>query len=187
MTICDRELLARIANKDESAMEAFYNQYHKLVYRFTLNRMYRAEDAAEVLNCVMFEVWRTAHRFIGYSKVKTWLLGITKFKIIDSLRKTVKHEGYEVTEIQADESMLSALDMLAQSERMVVFNKALSKLGEKHRQVIYLTFFEERTYVEISQIVGCPVGTVKTRMVRARYILKHELNHYLMLPEGKSD
>jgi len=181
MTVCDRELLSRIANKDEAAMVSFYNEHHKLVYRFSLNRMYRAEDAAEVLNWVMFEVWRTAHRFAGTPKVKTWLLGITKFKIIDSLRKSVKHEGAEVSDIQADDSIISSLDEVTQSERILILNKAIKNLNPKHRQVIYLTFFEERTYTEISLILGCPVGTVKTRMVRARQMLKVELAHSLSL------
>ena len=166
------ELLQKIAKQDEEAMEAFYNQYHMVVYRFSLKRMSEPSDAAEVLNQVMLEVWRTAHRFEGRSKVQTWLLGITHHKIIDSLRKSTRHEGEEIPENLEDESGQSPLEQLSLSEHSVFIRKCIDKLSDNHRQVIHLAFFEELAYSEISQIVDCPEGTVKTRIYHAKTLLK---------------
>lgn len=173
------DLLQRIADKDESAMEAFYSEFHMVVYRFSLKRMSEPSDAAEVLNQVMLEVWRTAHRYAGRSKVQTWLLGITNHKIIDSLRKSTRHEGDEIPENLEDDSERSPFEQVSLSEHSEYIKRCLEKLTDPHRQVVHLAFFEELAYGEISQIVDCPEGTVKTRMYHAKNALKKCLKQFI--------
>ena len=150
-----------------------------VVYRFSLKRMSEPSDAAEVLNQVMLDVWNTAHRFEGRSKVQTWLLGITNHKIIDSLRKTSRHEGDEIPENIEDESGKTPFEQVSLSEHAVYIKRCLEKLTYNHRQVVHLAFFEELAYSEISEIVDCPEGTVKTRMYHAKEALKKCLRQYI--------
>ncbi len=172
MTDTDHDLLQQIAAGDELAMEDFYNQYHMVVYRFSLKRMSEPSDAAEVLNQVMLEVWHTAHRFEGRSKVQTWLLGITNHKVIDSLRKINRHEGEEIPENISDDTEKTPFDLVSLAEHSIFIKRCLQKLSDHHKQVVHLAFFEGLAYREISEIVDCPQGTVKTRIYHAKEALK---------------
>ena len=84
MTQEDRELLQRMAEGDQSALDAFYRAYEGRVYRFIRSKLNDSFDASDVLNEVMFEVWRNAGRFEGRSSVSTWVLGIAHHKTIAS-------------------------------------------------------------------------------------------------------
>ena len=82
-----KDLLQRIADGDEDALGAFYRLFEGRIYRFALSRLNDVFDAADILNEVMFEVWRGAARFEGRSAVSSWVLGIAHHKTIDRLRK----------------------------------------------------------------------------------------------------
>ena len=179
MTDEDSNLLSQIAAGSETAMSKFYDKFHSVVYSFALKRMREPSDAAEVLNVVMMEVWKTAGRFQGRSKVRTWLLGITNFKIIDSIRKIGRHEGDELSDEVADHDSESAIDAIILSENAEFVKLCVGKLSDNHKQVVHLAFFEDCSYSEISQVIDCPEGTIKTRMFHAKSALKKCLKKLL--------
>lgn len=172
-------LIKQIAAKNELAMSQFYDQFNSIIYNFALKRMREPADAAEVLNQVMLEVWRTASRFEGRSKVQTWVLSITHHKIIDSLRKTGRHEGEEIPENLEAENQQTQLDAVALSENTVFIKRCLEKLSEQHREIIHLAFYEDMIYSEIAMVIDRPEGTVKTRMYYAKIALKKCLEKLL--------
>jgi RNA polymerase sigma-70 factor (ECF subfamily) len=178
-SIDDQDLLKQVASGDQNAMSEFYDRFHSAVYHFALKRMREPSDAAEVLNLVMLEVWKTAGRFEGRSKVRTWLLGITNHKIIDALRKIGRHEGEELTDVHEDESQHEAIDLVALSEHAGFIQRCMEALSDAHRQVVHLAFFEDLVYTEIADIMECPEGTVKTRMYHAKTALKKCLKKLL--------
>jgi RNA polymerase sigma-70 factor (ECF subfamily) len=169
-------LLARIAQGQKAAFEQFYDAFYARVYAFALRHLRNPADAAEVLNEAMLEVWRSASRFEGRSKPLTWVFGITHHKVIDRLRRRHKehHEEFdeELAPELADETQPSALDALARAENAEQVRRCLERLSGAHRLVVHLAFFEDLSYPEIAEIVGCPVGTVKTRMFHAKEHLK---------------
>jgi len=168
----DQVLLDRIKAKDEQAMSEFYDKFKSVIYCFALKKMREPADAAEVLNQVMHEVWKTAERFEGRSKLQTWVLGITNHKIIDSLRKIGRHEGDEIPESLEDESQDAAIDLVALGENAQFIQNCMKNLSDSHREVVHLAFFEDLIYSEIAEIIERPEGTVKTRMYHAKVSLK---------------
>lgn len=167
------DLLGRIAAGSEAALTRFYRDYHGRVYAFALRRLGNPTDAAEVVNEVMMEVWRHAHRYEGRSKVQTWLLGICHHKVIDLMRRRGRHGGEPLEEDLPDTQQTSALDALVGAQDAQLVRRCLEELSDAHRQVVHLAFFEELSYSEIATIVACPEGTVKTRMFHAKQKLKH--------------
>lgn len=167
-----RRLLTAIAGGDEASMEELYGLYEKTVYAFALSRLGEPHAAADIVNEVMLVVWRTAGRFEGKSKVRTWLLGMTHNKVVDVLRKRGGYKLEEldegITDTSADTS--EAIVVAAQHGEKVA--RCLRKLSDRHRQVVHLAFFEDLSYPEIAQIANCPLGTVKTRMYHAKLSLK---------------
>jgi RNA polymerase sigma-70 factor (ECF subfamily) len=167
-------LLSGISQRDQTALNRFYTRYRTLVYNFAYSKLKNRQDAKEIVNDVMFDVWRCAYKFEYRSKIATWLLGIANHKIVDKIRVSRRHravsinnDGYQYSdEVSAFDDIIECL----QNQKRV--KKALNKLSDNHRQVIYLVFYEELSYTDIAMILGCPVGTVKTRMMHAKKQLK---------------
>jgi RNA polymerase sigma-70 factor (ECF subfamily) len=168
----DHSLIQHIAAGSEQAMNQFFQRHHQSVYTFALRRLNEPADAADVLNDVMLQVWRGADRFAGQSKVTTWLLGIANHKIMDIYRKRKRHDHEELDHACEDQhSTNEGFDIsLAQDAAMV--KHCMDRLSDAHREVVHLTFFEDMSYPDIAEVVGCPPGTVKTRMMHAKKNLK---------------
>jgi RNA polymerase sigma-70 factor (ECF subfamily) len=173
------DMLIRMAAGSEAALREFYQVFHGRIYGFALKRLREPADAADVLNEVMLEAWRSASRFEGRSQVSTWVLGIAHHKIIDILRRRKNQPLDEFDpELVVDDSP-TAFDVIVGMQDAAQLRRCLEGLSDAHRLVVHLAFFEDLAYEEIANIADCPVGTVKTRMFHARRLLKHcltELN-----------
>lgn len=165
-------LLRRMAAGSEAALREFYQAFHGRVYAFALKRLRDPADAADVLNEVMFEAWRSAARFEGRSQALTWVLGIAHHKIIDSLRRRKNQPQDELDPELADDDSPTAFETLAGTQDAVQLRRCLEGLSDVHRLIVHLAFFEDLAYEDIAKIADCPVGTVKTRMFHARRLLK---------------
>jgi RNA polymerase sigma-70 factor (ECF subfamily) len=164
----DADLIKRIAGGDRLAMQALFARHHVRVYRFVL-RLTREEGLAEdVVSEVFLDVWRQAGQFEGRSSVSTWLLAIARFKALSARRKRV---GEELDE-EAAEAVVDEADdpevVLQKKDKGALLRKCLSALTAEHREIIDLVYYHEKTVEEVSQIVGIPEATVKTRMFYAR-------------------
>lgn len=153
-------------------MHEFFQGFSPIVYAFAISRLNDAADASDVVNDVMLQVWKNAHRFEFRSKVKTWVLGIANHKVLDVFRKRGQVQFDEIDDQIVDESAdAGALEIaLLQDARSI--RHCMDKLSENHRQVVHLAFFEDMPYPEIADVLDCPTGTVKTRMMHAKNNLK---------------
>lgn len=170
-------LIRRMASGSEAALCEFYHAFHGRIYAFALKRLRNPADAADVLNEVMLEAWRSAARFEGRSKVLTWVLGIAHHKTIDNLRRRKNQPQDELDPELADDDSPSAIEALAGTQDAAQLRRCLEGLSDAHRLIVHLAFFEDLAYEEIAQIADCPVGTVKTRMFHARRLLKRCLTN----------
>ncbi len=164
-------LLDKIVQGDEHAMQEFYKELQGAVYAFAVSRLRNEFDANECTNEVMMEVWKTAERFEGRSTVKTWLLGITNFKVLDCLRKRKRHFAEELDEemtesLPNDDLPMQDVLMAVDDAKLVRF--CLDKLSDRHSQIVHLVFYEDLSYPEVSELIDCPEGTVKTRIFHAK-------------------
>lgn len=176
----DAQLLQRIATGEQAALRLFYQRFHGPVYQFSLRTLNNPADAADVLNAVMLEVWQRAGSFAGQSQVRTWLFSIARNKSVDILRRKRPSEAFDETMLDegADDfcEHLAGLELQQQGAQV---RQCLDKLKDSHRQVVYLTFFEELAYPEIAEVMGIPLGTVKTRMHHAKQQLLQCLGRLL--------
>jgi len=170
----DVALLKRIGDKEMAAVEILYRRYEKTLYRFAIKKLNNELDAAEIVNTVMLEVWNTAARFEGRSKVSTWLIGIANHRIIDHMRKQ-KSNHVAIDEVDAIADEKDSIDMhkvvsAAQHRRFI--DDCLRKLSGEHKQAMELLFFKEATYEEIATSMSCSTGTIKSRIFHAKKLLK---------------
>ena len=176
----DLALITAIAAGDESAMETFYKRHESTVYYFALKTLRQPVDASEVLNEVMMEVWRSAGRFAGKSKARTWLLGIAHHKVVDAVRKKARNERWESDE-EAEEQAdtCNPFDAAQGAQRQQWIKYCMERLAQAQKHVVHLTFFEGLPYPEIAGILNIPEGTVKTRMHHAKKSLMQCLERFL--------
>jgi|HubBroStandDraft_3_1064219.scaffolds.fasta_scaffold02235_2 RNA polymerase sigma factor (sigma-70 family) len=176
----ETDLLRRIAAQDRSAFELIYGLYYRRLFAYILKITRRAELVEEVLNDVMLVIWRKAGSFDGRSRPSTWIFGIAYHKALKALSQRVgapsTPTGPGGEEERAEPISEEQPDSLAERRELAsTLGRALHSLSPEQRAVVELTYFQELSYQEIAEIVGCPVNTVKTRMFHARRRLKQLL------------
>jgi RNA polymerase sigma-70 factor, ECF subfamily len=171
----DRLLLERIAGRDRVAFETFFRAHGPAVHRFVRDLVRDDGLAEELTSDVMVEVWRSAGKYGGRSRARTWVFGIAHHKAIDALRKR------RATLVPLDD-LLGVPSGVASPEETALraddrrrLDAALASLSAEHRAVLELTYVEGFSQKEIADVVDCPVATVKTRAFYAKQRLRDAL------------
>ena len=165
----EADLIAKIANTDETALEQLYHHYYVRLYRFLARVTRHDELIDEIINDVMFVVWEKAATYGGQCKPSTWIFGIAYNKAKQAVRDEESPGLESLEEIDEDHSWLGKPDAgINQLEIDDWMGEALRQLSPEHRAVIELTYYEGLHYQEIAVIMDCPESTVKTRMYYAR-------------------
>ena len=171
MTTLEQEeasLIRSIANGDRAAFERLYFAYQRRLFGYLFRTLGETGAAEELVNDVMFEVWKNAGHYRGESKLSTWILGIAHHRMLNHLRRQRPYSAH--TEILQNKA-----DPAEQPEQAAVrqqfeesMHQALDQLPPPQREVVELAFCQSCSYEEIAGIAGCPVNTVKTRMFHAK-------------------
>jgi RNA polymerase sigma-70 factor (ECF subfamily) len=164
----DNELVRLVAAGDETAFAELYDQYAPPVYNYLLRLVNEPAVAEEILQEVFLAMWQGAHRFREEAKVKTWLLRIAHHQAVSWLRRA-RVVLWPQDELEVDDAE-HIDDHLAHLWQIDQVRAALAQLSPTHRAVIELTFAQGLSYAEIAEVMGCPLGTVKSRM---SYALRH--------------
>jgi RNA polymerase sigma-70 factor (ECF subfamily) len=164
----DLDLIRRVVGRDRQAFETLYHRYSPVVFRYLWKLIRQREIVEEALNDVMMVVWETASRFNGTSRLSTWILGIAHNKALKARARAARFDaGLREAEPYGVEPS-GPEDAVAHRELTSAVAQALDSLPTEQRAVVELTFYHDLPYNEIAKIVGCPVNTVKTRMLHAR-------------------
>jgi RNA polymerase sigma-70 factor (ECF subfamily) len=188
MSLAERLLIARLKARDEQAfnevVRAHGDKVFSLVFRMIGNRA-EAEDLAQE---VFVTVFKTVDGFRGESKFSTWLLRIAanhcKNRIKYLSRRRTDGTGLDdlseekmadagVAPMQAHIDAPDVLMEAAELERLM--QTAIETLDEDHRLLIVLRDVEELSYEELGEVTGLAEGTIKSRLHRARMIIKEYL------------
>jgi RNA polymerase sigma factor (sigma-70 family) len=165
----DAELIARLCNADEQALEQLYHNYYTRLFRFVARITRNDGLIDEIINDVMYVVWEKAATYDPKCKPSTWIFGIAFNKARQAVRDADRPEEESLDDLDEDSSWLGKHDTgSSQLELDEWLESALNTLSPEHRAVIELTYYEGLHYSEIAAILGCPENTVKTRMHHAR-------------------
>lgn len=167
----EKKIFIEISKGNEEVMRQFFMTYSNDVYRYLMSRCGDELIANDILNTVMMTVWNGSSKFEGRSKISTWLIGIARFKLIDHYRKENKHSHDEITD-NTPESYSDNGESLEQQEQAAILRICIDKLVDIQKEIVHLTFYSDMNYHEISKVIECPVGTVKSRMYHARESMK---------------
>ncbi len=182
----DQRLIERLQSRDERAFLELIQTYQLRVYKLVFRMLGRSDEAEDMAQEVFVQVFKAVGTFRGDSKLSTWIYRIAvnlcknRMKYL-SRRKAEAQDSYENTDDRADHTgargvtsgELARPDQLVegyQMERLV--ESALLEMDPDFREILVLRDVEDLSYEELSHITGLPDGTVKSRLHRARAMLK---------------
>lgn len=175
---------------DRVAFSELLRRYQSYVDKILYNLAPDWDDRADLAQEIWIKVYKNIKRLQEPSKFRGWLARITTNLFYDQLRKRKRHatpysldasfdteDGSIKWDVASD--LPSPEDNLTTSEFNELLQKAIAKLPEKFRTTIILREIEGMSYDEISEITGTSLGTVKSRIARARNKLQSFLQPYL--------
>jgi RNA polymerase sigma-70 factor, ECF subfamily len=177
MTNKERELilLSKIRSGDKSAYMELIQPYTERLLRKAIAMTKNEDDAEDVLQDALISGYRSIGNFRADSGVYTWLYRIVINKSKDLLLKTKNRGEKPISEgeyLILDERMgyEKKLELNDESDYLI---KKINLMDDVFKQVIELRYFEEMSYAEIASVLECNIGTVKSRLFKAKEILKH--------------
>lgn len=182
-TPTDEELLRRVMAGDEEAFVTLYRRRQGGVYRFAL-RMSGSEAVAEdVTQEVFIALMRKPDLYdVARGALSTWLYGIARNQVLrrishDRPYVAMADDGADSESPVYDRLIASddPLGDLTRGEMIDSVRQAVLALPEHYREVVILCELHEMNYAEAAQVIGCPIGTVRSRLNRARALLVEKL------------
>lgn len=167
----DIELMDRISRRDEPAFHELYQVYGQPMYAYALRITGDSARAEDVLQDTLVTIWKSAGTYRGASRLKAWLLGIVHHTAVKSLRHPFNPITDEMEETVED-SLLKPEELVQNQEAASRLRNGIEQLSPEHRAVLDLVFYQGLTLKESADVIGCPVGTVKSRLSYARNRLK---------------
>ena len=178
--LSDNDLLRLMLAGDEEALEQLYRRRHASVYRFALQMSGSKPIAEDVTQEVFLFLMREGHVFDpGRGALSSFLLGVARNHVlrrlrVDQLLSPLGDDDDEGPAIQAG-TELCPLEDLTRAETIEAVRKAVLSLPPKYREVVVLCELQDVSYVETAEILGCAIGTVRSRLHRARALLLTKL------------
>ncbi|MCL6531802.1 MAG: sigma-70 family RNA polymerase sigma factor [Armatimonadetes bacterium] len=189
----ETQLIERAKQQDESAFAQIVNLYADKLYNYIVRMLGNPHDAEDVLQEVFLRAYQGLPSFDGRASLSTWLFRIAHNLCIDHYRKQERRvktvsiyqdnpdeadegaEEWEFPDTQTPDPMQAVLDR----ELQEVVERALESLSPKLKSVLLLYDMEGLSYEEISQSLGIPMGTVKSRLHLARSEIQKKVAAYL--------
>jgi RNA polymerase sigma-70 factor, ECF subfamily len=164
----DVRLLAEIVAGGEQAFIELYRRRHNDVYRFAFAMAKSRSFAQDVTQEVFLNVLENAGRFdSAKGSVRAWLFGCARYVTLDRLRL----ERRWTDDMPPDGVALDGDERLFTDQRIEKLHAAIARLPVEYRETLVLCELQELSYAETAAVLGCPVGTVRSRLHRGRALL----------------
>jgi RNA polymerase sigma-70 factor, ECF subfamily len=178
-------LVQRCAAGDEAACTELVGEHQRMVIQLAMNLLGDRDEALDLSQEVFLRVFRTIHRFRGQSSLRTWIYRIAVNQARN--RHRFWRRRHRADQVSLDEHLATHGEfvsegdatperVLAQKELAARLQAALDRLPFDQRTAIVLREIDGLSYEEIAFSLGLAIGTVKSRLTRARQALRLELN-----------
>jgi RNA polymerase sigma-70 factor (ECF subfamily) len=189
----DDELLRQTAAGSQPAFAELFGRLHPLVYRFALHMTGSVSTADDVVQDVFLVVMRDAARYqAGRAAVAAWLCGIARNCVRQRMERDRRLMPLDLSDERAlasdDVGRTDPLSGLIRAERIESVRRTIHALPVPYREALVLCDLQEMTYEHAALALECPIGTVRSRLHRARTMLAARLSAVLpALPEATAD
>ena len=177
-TLEDADLVASFLGGEERAFQELVERYQTRLLNFIYRTIGDRESGEDLVQEVFIRVYRHMHRFDRTKKFSTWVYTIASNLAKNELRnrsrnplvlfQTIKNWEDEDRPLQFEDTTSRPDDLYRKRHLRELVEDTVAKLPEHHRQVFVLRELEGKSYEEIAEITDCNLGTVKSRLNRAR-------------------
>ena len=174
----EEQLIRRAQQCENGAFEELLLLHQKKVYNLCLRMSANPDDALDLSQEAFLRAWRSLGQYQFEASFSTWLFRLTSNICIDFLRRKKRRQETSLTESYDDSdegAELSVPDAQPGPEQQAMTNetkielaRAMEQLSPEHREILQLRVIEDLQYEQIADILGVRVGTVKSRLARAR-------------------
>lgn len=180
--ISDEELIEKFQNGDIYAFEQIVKRYKNQLLNFAYRFLGDIEDSEDIVQETFLRIFRKRNAYKNIAKFSTWIYTITGNLAKTELRRKKKRKLFSISSLGYDEKDYELPDLRRGPEEKAdsvvneeIIQKAIDVLSPKFKEVIILRDIQELSYEEISKILKIPLGTVKSRVNRARLKLQEIL------------
>ena len=180
----DEQLMLLFQGGNENAYVELVNRYKDKLINFIFNYLGDIESSEDVVQETMIKLYQKKHYYKEIAKFSTWLYTIAKNLANTELRKRKQRKTTLLSQFSKDDKMYdlpsndNEVGQEIQTEIVSkIIREAVDQLSEKFKTVITLRDIQQLSYEDISEIIDVPIGTVKSRINRARLQLQVELKH----------
>ena len=175
-TITDGELLKRIASGCEQSFVALYRRESPRVFRFALRMCGSQETADEVTQEVFLFFLRNSTSFdSSKGELSSWLMGVARNRTLKVIERDRRYIAVEETDLDVSTTEDTLAD-LTHGETLASLRVAVLALPPHFREVVVLCELEEMSYEQAAVMMDCAIGTVRSRLHRARSLLRERLS-----------
>ena len=181
----EKDLIRKAKQGDMLAFEELILKHEKIVYNLALRMMNHSEDAQDIAQEVFLKAYRSLANFDERAAFSTWLYRITHNTCIDEMRKRKGKQTYSLEEeLESEDGSMQRQvadagdtpeESLLRAEQKSEILQALDTLSAEHKAAVILRDIRGMSYEEIAEIIELPMGTVKSRISRARNQMKAEI------------
>src|SRR2546423_9822761 len=184
--------VSRLQANEDAAYDELVRSYSGPIYHVAYRMLGDSAEASDVVQEIFLKVFRNIAGFKGEAALKTWIFRIAFSEILNRLRWWKRRHRFATVSLddQPNGSGTGAAHAVASSsptpeqvlqskEQETAIQQALGRLSREHRSIIVLRDIEGFSYNEIADVLGVSIGTVKSRLARARADLKQSLMRYL--------
>jgi len=180
--ISDEELIRRFQAGDEAAFEEIVHRYSNRLMNFAYRFVFDMEEAEDIVQDTFLKVYQNRFAYKEIAKFSTWIYTITANLSKTILRKRRNRKLFSFSRLGPNDKDMdypskerAPLSHIEEKFNERTIQKAILRLPEHFRTTIILRDIQELSYGEISNIINAPLGTVKSRINRARLRLQKEL------------
>lgn len=191
-----KELLSRARAEDASAFCLLIEPLQARLFRQAVALSGDLHTAEDLVSETLLEAWKSLPRYDETCRFSTWLYAILLHRYQKSVRRARSRPValawlpfFKATELQEQHANIpssepSPVTTVTQNESFAQMRRCVEALPEKHRQIIWLRFFEDASLPDMAAVLGCSIGTVKSRLHHAlEKLRKMKMN----LPEMRGD
>jgi RNA polymerase sigma-70 factor (ECF subfamily) len=170
----DYRLMERIKNGDMVAFNQIVEKYRNRLMSVIFRMIQSSEEAEDIVQETFLRVYQHRNSFDFRHCFSTWLYTIALNLARNELRKRKRFKFFDIFDMQGKETEI-AVEMKLPSNLPQALERAMENLPEKYKTAFLLRDVQELPYEEVAQIMNIPLGTVKSRVNRARAILREKL------------
>lgn len=171
----DSELIERVRRGDDDAFTRLFARHQRTIFRYAAHMCGREHGDDVVQETFLAVLKQTPQHAAPRGPVVAWLLGIARHLVLKRLGAK-----YDAATVSADDESLealpaTALDALTRAEAIAAVRTAIASLPAVYREAVVLCDLEDVNYADAAAVLECPVGTVRSRLHRARGLLSARL------------